>query len=88
MRAPAHKESIKIPAPCAVYDGGPRLQAATASIGVHVFNHRSVAQILAFLRSLGGMIGAAAKAEALAAALTDGLRQLQAVIVAWSRKSV
>ena len=37
-----------------------------AGIEVHIFNQRSVAQILAFIRMLGGMIGAGDKAGRLA----------------------
>jgi iron complex transport system substrate-binding protein len=53
------------------------LQADIASelmrhgIEVHVFNQRSVAEILRMIRTLGGMIGC----EARAAALADGLEQ-------------
>ena len=57
-----------------------------AGIEVHVFNQRSVAQILAFIRSLGGMIGAAAKAEALAAELERGLEQARAVAASLPRR--
>ena len=44
-----------------------------AGIDVHVFNQRSVAAILAMLRTLGGMIGCEAKAIALAARLGAGV---------------
>jgi iron complex transport system substrate-binding protein len=44
-----------------------------AGIEVHVFNQRSVAQILAFIRSLGGMLGVSDKTEALASELERGL---------------
>ena len=57
-----------------------------AGVEVHVFNQRSVAQILAFIRSLGGMIGAAAKAEALAAELERGLEQAHAVAASLPRR--
>jgi iron complex transport system substrate-binding protein len=40
---------------------------------VHIFNQRSVAEILVFIRRLGGMIGISAKAEAFAAELESGL---------------
>jgi iron complex transport system substrate-binding protein len=40
---------------------------------VHVFNQRSIAEILRMLRVLGGMIGCERKAEALAADLASGL---------------
>src|ERR1700712_893391 len=38
-----------------------------AGIAVHVFNQRDVAGILAMIRMLGAMVGAAARAEQLAA---------------------
>ena len=37
-----------------------------AGLEVHVFNHRSVAEILRMIRTLGGMIGCEAEARALA----------------------
>ena len=40
---------------------------------VHVFNQRSVAEILVFIRRLGGMIGTPAKAGALASEFEKGL---------------
>ena len=46
-----------------------------AGIEVHVFNHRSVAEILRMIRTLGGMIGCEAKTLAL-------VEQLRRV---WSR---
>jgi iron complex transport system substrate-binding protein len=42
-------------------------------VEVHVFNQRSVADILRVIRTLGGMIGCEAKAAALAAELEAGL---------------
>ena len=42
-------------------------------IEVHVFNHRSVAEILRMIRVLGGMIGCIAKSEALIRDLECGL---------------
>ena len=44
-----------------------------AGLDVHVFNQRSVAEILAMIRTLGGMIGAAQKTAALLARLEAGL---------------
>jgi iron complex transport system substrate-binding protein len=38
-----------------------------AGIAVHVFNHRDIAGILAMIRALGAMVGAADRAEKLAA---------------------
>ena len=43
-----------------------------AGISVHVFNHRSVAEILTMIRTLGGMIGCEAKTAALVARLEIG----------------
>ena len=42
-------------------------------VPVHVFNHRSVAEILTMIRVLGGMVGCGARAEAYAEALEAGL---------------
>jgi iron complex transport system substrate-binding protein len=44
-----------------------------AGLEVHVFNQRSVEDILRMIRTLGGMIGCEAKAQALAAELREGL---------------
>jgi len=44
-----------------------------AGLEVHVFNHRSIADILRMIRTLGGMIGCEAKARALADSLEAGL---------------
>ena len=44
-----------------------------AGIEVHIFNQRSVAQILDFIRMLGGMVGVAQKAQALIGDLQRGL---------------
>jgi iron complex transport system substrate-binding protein len=44
-----------------------------AGIEVHVFNQRSVEEILAFIRLLGAMVGAQSRAEALVAALRQGI---------------
>ena len=44
-----------------------------AGLEVHVFNHRSVADILRMIRTLGGMIGCEARARVLAAELEAGL---------------
>jgi len=49
-----------------------------AGLEVHVFNQRSVAQILGMIRALGGMIGCADKAAALAAGLAAGLERIAA----------
>ena len=60
------------------------LQADIASqlirhgIEVHVFNQRSVEEILRVIRMLGGMIGCEAKANALASELEAGLASMRA----------
>jgi iron complex transport system substrate-binding protein len=47
-------------------------------IEVHVFNQRSVAEILRMLRTLGGMIGCEAKTAALVTRLAEGLEAVRA----------
>src|SRR6266542_1687103 len=47
-------------------------------IAVHAFNQRDVAGILAMIRTLGALVGAAEKAEALAAALQQHVADVQA----------
>jgi iron complex transport system substrate-binding protein len=42
-------------------------------IGVHAFNQRSVAEILDMIRTLGALVGAAARADRLAQDLADGV---------------
>ena len=49
-----------------------------AGIEVHVFNQRSVADILRMVHTLGGLIGCERKAAALVAELNDGLEQVRA----------
>jgi iron complex transport system substrate-binding protein len=52
-------------------------QLVRAGVEVHVFNHRSVADIFRMIRTLGGMIGQEAKTAALVAQLSghlDGVR--------------
>lgn len=53
-------------------------QLVRAGIEVHVFNHRSVAEILRTVRIVGGMIGCEAKATELAARLSSGLEEVRA----------
>jgi iron complex transport system substrate-binding protein len=57
-----------------------------AGIEVHVFNQRSVAQILAFIRCLGGMLGVQAKTEALASELERGLDEARTLASSLSRR--
>jgi iron complex transport system substrate-binding protein len=49
-----------------------------AGIEVHVFNHRSVAEILRMIATLGGMVGCEAKSAALVAELEAGVEQVRA----------
>lgn len=46
-------------------------------VEVHLFNQRSVAEILRMVRTLGGMVGAAGAAERLAAELECGLEAVR-----------
>jgi iron complex transport system substrate-binding protein len=48
-------------------------QLVRAGIEVHVFNQRSVADILRMIRMLGGMIGCESRAAVLADSLSEGL---------------
>lgn len=61
-------------------------QLVRAGLEVHVFNHRSVAEILRMVRTLGGMIGCEAKAHALAAHLEAGLAQVRARAAALTQR--
>ncbi|HEY6823544.1 MAG TPA: ABC transporter substrate-binding protein [Steroidobacteraceae bacterium] len=57
-----------------------------AGLEVHVFNHRSVADILRMVRTLGGMIGCEVRARALADELEAGLAQVRARAAALARR--
>ena len=57
-----------------------------AGIEVHVFNHRSVAEILRTIAVLGGMIGCEAKAAALAGQLSTGLEVVRERAAALPRR--
>jgi iron complex transport system substrate-binding protein len=57
-----------------------------AGIEVHVFNHRSVAEILRMIATLGAMVGCAARANALAEELEAGLDQIRASAVRFVRR--
>jgi iron complex transport system substrate-binding protein len=50
---------------------------ARVGLEVHVFNHRSVAEIFRMIRTLGGMIGCEAKTAALAAQLEESLQAVR-----------
>jgi iron complex transport system substrate-binding protein len=53
---------------------------------VHVFNQRSVADILRVIRTVGGMIGCEAKAAALATELEAGLESIRAAAAVLPRR--
>ncbi|HUL19226.1 MAG TPA: ABC transporter substrate-binding protein [Steroidobacteraceae bacterium] len=57
-----------------------------AGLEVHVFNHRSIADILRMIRTLGGMIGCEAKARALADSLEAGLQAVRARAATFARR--
>jgi iron complex transport system substrate-binding protein len=57
-----------------------------AGIEVHVFNHRSVAEILRTIAVLGGMVGAATKAEQLCDELERGLDAVRSAAKALPRR--
>ena len=53
------------------------VQLIKLGIDVHIFNQRSIDQILRMIHVLGGMVGCAAKAAALVATLRDGLTSIR-----------
>jgi iron complex transport system substrate-binding protein len=55
-------------------------------VEVHVFNQRSLADILRVIRTLGGMIGCQAKAAALAVELEAGLESIRGSAARLSRR--
>jgi iron complex transport system substrate-binding protein len=57
-----------------------------AGIEVHVFNHRSIEDILRMIRTLGGMIGCEAKTHELIRQFTAGLAQVRARALALPRR--
>jgi len=57
-----------------------------AGIEVHVFNHRSVDEILRMIATLGGMVGCAPKAQALVAELEAGLDAIRASAAKFERR--
>ncbi len=60
-------------------------ELARAGLEVHLFNHRSVAEILRTVRMLGGMIGCEAKAAALADRLAANVERVRAAASALPR---
>jgi iron complex transport system substrate-binding protein len=61
-------------------------QLIRAGIEVHVFNHRTVREILRMIGVLGGMIGCEAKAAALIEELTAGLATVSARAAGLARR--
>jgi iron complex transport system substrate-binding protein len=61
-------------------------QLVRAGIEVHVFNHRSVAEILRTIRVLGGMIGCEEKTSALVSKLEAGLDRVREQAAALVRR--
>jgi iron complex transport system substrate-binding protein len=61
-------------------------ELARAGIEVHLFNHRSVAEILRTVRVLGGMIGCEAKAAALADRLAANVERVRAAAAGLPRR--
>jgi len=57
-----------------------------AGIEVHVFNHRSVADILRMIRTLGGMVGCEAKTQLLVEGLSAGLEVVRQRAAALPRR--
>jgi iron complex transport system substrate-binding protein len=57
-----------------------------AGIEVHVFNHRSIEEILRMIRTLGGMIGCEAKTHDLTRQLTAGLAKVRERATALPRR--
>jgi iron complex transport system substrate-binding protein len=57
-----------------------------AGIEVHVFNHRSVPEILRMIATLGAMVGSAAKADALIEKLEGGIEAVRASAARFARR--
>jgi iron complex transport system substrate-binding protein len=55
-------------------------------VEVHVYNHRSVAEIMRMIATLGGMIGCEARAQALVAELEAGLERVRARARTFARR--
>ncbi|MBC7984351.1 MAG: cobalamin-binding protein [Candidatus Obscuribacterales bacterium] len=55
-------------------------------VAVHVFNQRSVAEILQMIRVLGGMIGCHARASALADKLLASIENIRSLTHRWSAR--
>ena len=63
-----------------------RPSSRARGIEVHLFNHRSVAEILRMIRMLGGMIGCEARAAALAERLEAGVEATRAAAARLPRR--
>jgi iron complex transport system substrate-binding protein len=63
-------------------------ELARRGFNVVLFNQRSVAEILQMIRMLGGLIGRAERAEALAASLEKELEDIRARASSWERPRV
>jgi iron complex transport system substrate-binding protein len=61
-------------------------ELARAGIEVHLFNHRSIAEILRMVRMLGGMIGSGPAADALASRLDAGVEATRAAAARLPRR--
>ncbi|HUQ09394.1 MAG TPA: ABC transporter substrate-binding protein [Steroidobacteraceae bacterium] len=57
-----------------------------AGVSVHVFNHRSVAEILQMVAVLGGMVGCESKAAALIAELEAGIEAVRKSAALFARR--
>jgi iron complex transport system substrate-binding protein len=61
-------------------------QLVRAGIDVHVFNQRSVAEILRMIVTLGGMVGCERKAATLVAQLEEGVERVRQSAARFSRR--
>jgi iron complex transport system substrate-binding protein len=61
-------------------------ELARAGLEVHLFNHRSIAEILRMIRMLGGMVGCETKAGRLAADLEAGVEATRAAAARLPRR--
>ena len=61
-------------------------QLIRLGIEVHVFNHRSVAEILRMIATLGGMVGCEAKAAVLIEDLEAGITRVRAAAAGFPRR--
>lgn len=61
-------------------------QLIRAGLEVHVFNHRSVAEILRMIAVLGGMVGCEARAADLVGRLEEGVEQVRRSAASFARR--